>query len=57
MPSLGNIKKEKAMPKIVKTEHTGAKHGKSYWGSKKEAKTLSRKARRCNDKTACKEER
>lgn len=45
------------MPKIVKTEHTGAKHGKSYWGSKKEAKTLSRKARRCNDKTACKEER
>ena len=45
------------MPKIVKTEHAGAKHGKSYWGTKKEAKTFSRKVRRRNDKNAVKEER
>ena len=45
------------MPKIVKTEHCGAKKGKSFWGTKKEAKNLSRKARRRNDKNAVKEER
>lgn len=45
------------MPKIIKTEHTGAKHGKSYWGPKKVAKNLSRRARRVYSKIICKEEK
>lgn len=33
--------------KATKTEHTGAKHGcGAYWGSKREAKKESSKARR-----------
>jgi hypothetical protein len=37
---------------ITKTEHNGAKRGKGFWGTKREAKTGSRKARRANDKKA-----
>jgi len=37
----------------VKTEHNGAKRGKGFWGTKKEAKALSKKARRAADKKAC----
>jgi hypothetical protein len=40
---------------IVKTEHNGAKRGKGFWGTKKEAKTGSRKARRANDKKVIRE--
>ena len=41
--------------KIIKTEHTGAKKGKSYWGRKKDAKLRSNKKRRSNDKKVTKE--
>ena len=36
----------------IKTEHTGAKNGGGYWGTRKEAKTYSKKARRSADKKA-----
>lgn len=39
----------------MKTEHTGAKKGKGFWGKKAEAKQLSKKARRANDKKAARE--
>ncbi len=32
--------------KIRKTEHAGAKNGGGYWGSRHEAKTVSKKIRR-----------
>lgn len=41
---------------IKKIEHCGAKHGKSYWGTKREAKELSRKERRKQDKKLSKGE-
>lgn len=41
-----------AIDKNIKTEHNGAKRGKGYWGVKKDAKELSRKRRRQNDKAA-----
>ena len=34
-----------------KTEHSGAKRGKGYWGRKKEAKKSSNVARRRQDKS------
>jgi len=34
------------MAKVKKTEHAGAKNGGGFWGSRAEAKTLSKKARR-----------
>lgn len=34
----------------MKTEHNGAKKAKGYWGTKKEAKSLSKKGRRKADK-------
>ena len=34
------------MSRIRKTEHTGAKNGGGYWGTRYEAKTLSKKLRR-----------
>ena len=38
----------------MKTEHSGAKHGKgAFYGRKKDAKKFSKKARRQNGKQAC----
>lgn len=37
---------------MKKTEHSGAKNGGGYWGKRAEAKTLSKKKRRANDKKA-----
>ncbi|MHA2067270.1 MAG: hypothetical protein ACXABY_23125 [Candidatus Thorarchaeota archaeon] len=42
------------MPKKVKTEHSGAKNGGGYWGKREEAKKVSNKARRENDKKEAK---
>jgi hypothetical protein len=33
-----------------KSEHNGAKHAKGYWGRKREAKQISNKVRRTNDR-------
>ena len=38
------------MTKDKKTEHVGAKNGGGHWGSREEAKALSKKARRINKK-------
>ena len=38
------------MPKIMKTEHTGAKNGGGYWGTRAAAKQISKKRRRFIDK-------
>ena len=38
------------MNRKLKTEHNGAKNGGGFWGPRKEAKELSKKARRENDK-------
>src|SRR6185312_16681917 len=35
----------------LKTEHAGAKNGGGHWGTRHEAKTLSTKARRMNDRS------
>ena len=41
---------------MLKTEHSGAKHGRgAFWGRKVVAKRLSRKLRRQNDLSACEE--
>lgn len=40
----------------TRTEHSGAKRGRGYWGHKKEAKKASKKQRRFNDKKAVSEE-
>jgi hypothetical protein len=34
------------MAKVKKAEHSGAKNGGGHWGSRVEAKTLSKKTRR-----------
>jgi len=39
----------------IKTEHSGAKHAKGAWMTKKDAKRTSNKLRRNNDKLAKKE--
>jgi hypothetical protein len=39
-----------------KSEHNGAKHAKGHWGTKREAKSLSNKVRRANDKKATKDQ-
>jgi len=44
------------MAKIRKTEHSGAKNGGGFWGTREEAKTLSRKARREIGKKIIREE-
>ena len=38
--------------KVTKTEHNGAKNGGGAWCTREEAKTLSRKTRRVNDRKA-----
>jgi len=38
------------MGRIKRTEHSGAKNGGGFWGTRKEAKSLSKKARRANSK-------
>lgn len=35
---------------MIKTEHAGAKNGGGHWGTRAEAKELSKKARRAGDK-------
>ena len=42
--------------KKLKTEHAGAKNGGGHWGTRAEAKSGSKKARRAADKRATKEE-
>ena len=44
------------MTKDKKTEHAGAKNGGGHWGTREEAKTLSKKARRINNKKDIKQE-
>ncbi len=39
-----------------KTEHAGAKNGGGHWGTREEAKALSKKARRINNKKDIKQE-
>jgi hypothetical protein len=39
------------MSRIKKTEHTGAKNGGGFWGTRDEAKSLSKKLRRANGKS------
>lgn len=39
----------------IKTEHTGAKNGGGFWGSRFDAKKMSNRARREFDKTAAAE--
>jgi hypothetical protein len=39
----------------IKTEHNGAKNGGGFWGTRHEAKKLSKKARRTAGKKAIKE--
>jgi hypothetical protein len=36
----------------IKPEHSGAKNGGGYWGTREEAKRLSKKARRGKDQAA-----
>lgn len=38
------------MTKDKKTEHAGAKNGGGHWGSREEAKSLSKKGRRKGNK-------
>ncbi|HUC95671.1 MAG TPA: hypothetical protein VMR76_01790 [Candidatus Saccharimonadia bacterium] len=38
------------MPKIIKTEHAGAKNGGGYWGTRATAKQITKKRRRLNEK-------
>jgi hypothetical protein len=40
----------------LKTEHGGPKHTKGYWGPRQEAKQVSKKARRWNDKAEAQRE-
>jgi len=44
------------MAKKTKTEHSGAKNGGGFWGSREEAKTISKSLRRSNDKEEVKEQ-
>ena len=41
----------------TKTEHSGAKNGGGFWGPRKEAKDVSKKHRRSNDKILLQEEK
>lgn len=36
----------------IKTEHGGAKNGGGYWGRRAEAKAVTKRLRRANDKKA-----
>ena len=40
----------------MKTEHSGAKNGGGHWGTRAEAKNISKKHRRENDKAQIKRE-
>ena len=42
------------MAKGFKTEHSGAKNGGGHWGTRHEAKKLSKKLRRQKAKAECK---
>lgn len=44
------------MAKKTKTEHSGAKNGGGFWGTREEAKTISKSLRRNNDKDEVKEQ-
>ena len=45
------------MPKPKKTEHAGAKNGGGFWGTREEAKTLSKRQRRVNSKKIIRDEK
>lgn len=38
------------MAKNKKTEHSGGKNGGGFWGTREEAKTISKRRRRINEK-------
>ncbi len=44
------------MSRIRKTEHAGAKNGGGYWGTREEAKILSKKSRRATEKKTIQKE-
>jgi hypothetical protein len=44
------------MSRIRKTEHAGAKNSGGFWGTREEAKTLSKKLRRTSGKKTIQEE-
>jgi hypothetical protein len=44
------------MSRIRKTEHAGAKNGGGHWGTRQEAKTLSKKLRRSIGKNTIQKE-
>lgn len=44
-----------ALGKDTKTEHSGAKNGGGYWGTREEAKKISKKIRRNNSKRELKD--
>jgi hypothetical protein len=44
------------MSRIRKTEHAGAKNGGGHWGTREEAKTLSKKLRRSTGKNTIQKE-
>ncbi|MBL7664528.1 MAG: hypothetical protein JNM93_05300 [Bacteriovoracaceae bacterium] len=44
------------MSKKLKTEHTGAKNGGGYWGTRHEAKTVVKRLRRRRNKDIIKNE-
>ena len=46
---LGDVEKYCVM-RPVKTEHSGAKNGGGYWGTRKEAKDVSKRLRRSREK-------
>lgn len=39
-----------SLDKHIKTEHCGAKNGGGYWGTREEAKAISKKVRRIRGK-------
>lgn len=45
-----------SLGKRTKTEHSGAKNGGGYWGTREEAKEKSNKIRRQHDKKIVKNE-
>ncbi len=44
------------MAKALKTEHSGAKNGGGHWGTREDAKSLSKRSRRSNSKKIIKKE-
>lgn len=45
-----------SLGKKTKTEHSGGKNGGGYWGTREEAKNVSKKIRRKNDEQEIKDQ-